>query len=235
MTVTSVQTNVACNGDSTGSITLTVTGGTAPIAYTWSNGATGATNNNLPAGTYASTVTDALGCIDTRSFEITQPPALNISVDSTGDIIKSDPGYIYVTVSGGTPPYTSVWVDPVGNIIPGEDLTGLTMGGCYTLGVTDGAGCTTIMDSVCIGMGVAVYPAPEFKSLKVYPVPTDDVLFIDFESSITEILISGVDGRTYKRILNPASNQIDVSNFDSGWYILRISDGKNWYIARMLK
>jgi hypothetical protein len=214
---------------------LTVTGGTAPITYTWSNGATTATNSNLPAGTYSSTVTDALGCIDTRSFEITEPPALAISVDSTEDIHGAVPGSIFVTISGGTPPYTSVWVDPVGNIIPGEDLTGLNVAGCYTLGVTDGAGCTTIMDSVCIDMDVAIDQTPEFKSLKVYPVPTDDVLFIDFESSITEILISGVDGRTYKRILNPASNQIDVSNFDSGWYILRISDGKNWYIARMLK
>jgi hypothetical protein len=82
---------------------------------------------------------------------------------------------------------------------------------------------------------VAVEPVSTFKSIKVSPVPTNDVLFIDMEDPITEVFISGADGRLYKRINNPGSDKIDVSDLGPGWYILSISDGQNWYIARMVK
>jgi hypothetical protein len=31
------------------------------------------------------------------------------------------------------------------------------------------------------------------------------------------------------------TNRIDVSHIDAGWYLLRVSDGTNWYIARLIK
>jgi hypothetical protein len=69
-----------CNGAATGSIDLTVTGGTAPITYDWSNdGAENPDNDTqdlsaLTAGTY--TVTDGNGCVATVSATITQPTAV---------------------------------------------------------------------------------------------------------------------------------------------------------------
>lgn len=49
-------------GSANGSATVVVSGGTAPYTYFWSNGVTTSTNNNLSAGTYTITVTDANGC-----------------------------------------------------------------------------------------------------------------------------------------------------------------------------
>lgn len=58
------------DGANNGSITITVTGGTAPYTYAWSNGATTAEINNLAAGTYSVEVTDANGCTKVLEFEV---------------------------------------------------------------------------------------------------------------------------------------------------------------------
>jgi hypothetical protein len=52
---------------STGSITATISNGTAPYSYLWSNGETTATISNLSAGTYTVTVLDDQDCIYTDS------------------------------------------------------------------------------------------------------------------------------------------------------------------------
>jgi len=66
--------NVGSHGENNGYINLTVDGGTPGYTYDWSNGATTADINQLPAGTYICTITDAAGCVTTYSHTITQPP-----------------------------------------------------------------------------------------------------------------------------------------------------------------
>jgi len=235
MMVTAAQTDVGCYGDSTGSITLMVTGATEPVTYAWSNSETSPTINNLAAGSYFVTVADAAGCVENQSFIIIEPPPITITVDSIAPVSDFPSGLIWITVSGGIPPYIYYWLDPSGGSLNTEDLNGLFVYGNYSVTVTDAAGCAATLDSIFVDQDVAVDPTPQFKSLKVYPVPTDDVLFIDMENPITEVLISGVDGRLYKRIINPLFNQLDVSDLGLGWYIIRISDGHSWYNARMVK
>lgn len=56
--------------DSNGEINVLITDGTPPFTINWSsnvNGQTGLTVNNLSAGTYSVTITDAYGCTSTRS------------------------------------------------------------------------------------------------------------------------------------------------------------------------
>ncbi|HMT29267.1 MAG TPA: adhesin, partial [Bacteroidia bacterium] len=54
--------DVSCFGLSDGSTGITVNGGAAPLSVIWSSGQTTNNLNNIPAGTYSVTVTDALGC-----------------------------------------------------------------------------------------------------------------------------------------------------------------------------
>jgi gliding motility-associated-like protein len=57
-------TNAIC-GDNSGTITLTITGGEPPYFIEWSTGDSGSSVNNLTAGTYTYTVTDADNCTQT--------------------------------------------------------------------------------------------------------------------------------------------------------------------------
>ncbi len=64
-------TIVADNGGANGSISLnSVSGGIPPYQFEWSNGATGPSVGNLPAGIYQATVTDSLGCKAVFSYEV---------------------------------------------------------------------------------------------------------------------------------------------------------------------
>lgn len=128
--------NLACYNDDNGSIELSISGGTAPYTFLWSNGATELNIYNLTAGTYELTISDAASCTETRVYEITQPDALLVSYDVNYDPCESEIGEITINPYGGTPPYTIAWED-------GSDTKVLEIdhAGQYPLSVTDANSC----------------------------------------------------------------------------------------------
>ncbi|MEL6251110.1 MAG: PKD domain-containing protein [Bacteroidota bacterium] len=132
--------NVVCNGDSTGAISISVSGGVAPYSFLWSNGANMEDINGLPAGDYTGTITDAAGCMLTSpNLTVTETEPIMVVVDSLinpacdGD----STGGIFISVSGGNgAPYTFVW----SNGDTTEDLSGIPTGS-YTGMITDAEGC----------------------------------------------------------------------------------------------
>jgi len=131
--------NVACAGGSSGSITITPVGGTAPYTYLWLPGnQTTSAINSQPAGTYTVTITDAKGCQKTAVYSITQPAALAIALTSTNvSCFNGNNGSVNSSVSGGTSPYTYSW-NPI--IATTPNIVAL-QAGAYTLTVTDNSGC----------------------------------------------------------------------------------------------
>ncbi|MDC7998423.1 Ig-like domain-containing protein, partial [Gilvibacter sediminis] len=137
-------TNVLCHGEATGSLDLTVTGGTAPYTFAWSTGATTEDISGLTAGTYDVTITDANGCIATDSATISQPTrGLDISIDTQNDIVCTGLGDVTVAVLGGTAPYTyNIDGGAYGASATFSDLEA----GSYVIGVLDANGCAATID-----------------------------------------------------------------------------------------
>ena len=138
LVVAPTKVDPACNGASTGSITLNISGGTAPYTYAWSNGATTQNLTNVGAGTYTVTVKDANGCTATSVVTLNQPTAIVATISSTNVKCNGDKnGTASVSVIGGTSPYTTQW----SNNTTTTSITGLAAG-AYTVTVTDNKGCT---------------------------------------------------------------------------------------------
>lgn len=125
-------TDVTCNGGSNGTATLTVSGGTSPYTYSWSDGATTKDRTDLPAGTHSVTVTDSAANYTTKEVVINEPTAISILAEVNGQDID-------LTVSGGTPPYSYAWSDDA--TVTTQDRTGLDPGD-YTVTVTDANSCS---------------------------------------------------------------------------------------------
>ncbi|MBX7063940.1 MAG: T9SS type A sorting domain-containing protein [Saprospiraceae bacterium] len=135
-------TSLLCFGDSAGTISITPQGGLAPYSFNWSTGATTPLLDNLKAGNYTVTVSDALSCNKIFSFEINQPDSLQIVVTNTNMTNNNiNNGKISVVASGGTAPYTYLW--NIGATTTTIDSLGE---GIYTVTVTDSKGCTLVQN-----------------------------------------------------------------------------------------
>lgn len=150
LTATPTQTNVLCNGGCTGIININPAGGTGGYTFAWTPAALGTNSvaTNLCAGPYSFTVTDAVGCVISKTATITQPPAAVIN------IVKTDlacfgvcNGSATANITGGTPLYTYTWSpgNPTGQGT--ASITALCQGN-YTLNVRDANNCPSTATTV---------------------------------------------------------------------------------------
>lgn len=110
-----------------------------PLAATWiaANGGTGQNLNNLPAGTYAVTLTDACGRTYSDTLAVPQAPQPNLSLETT-DVAcgTAQGGRAEALAQGGTPPLAYRWQDGA-NASQREQLPA----GRYAVTVADANGC----------------------------------------------------------------------------------------------
>lgn len=105
-------TNATCNGDTDGSINITLTGGSAPFTYLWSNSATTQNISGLAAGTYSVTVTATGGCfVVSNDFEITEPDAVLPPVSGGDEIVCFNGDPLQTLIATATSANDIVWYD----------------------------------------------------------------------------------------------------------------------------
>jgi len=200
--------NVACAGSNTGSITVSGSGGVAPIQYNLDGGAFQAsgTFNSLAGGTYTIIARDANNCTVALSASITEPAnALTASVTSQTNVLcagQAD-GTATVAAAGGTFPYTYSWNSvPVQTTATATNLKAQN----YTVTVTDAGGCITTVDITI------TQPTP----LVVTTVKTDVLCSGDASGSATAMASGGTPPYTYAWLTTPIQRMPPPPNCQPG-------------------
>ncbi len=209
LSLSTTQVNVLCFGNSTGSVNLTATGGTAPYTFLWSNNGTAEDPTGMAAGWYGVTVTDANGCVDTTSVIITQPQAGLALTTTQVNVLcfGNSTGSVNLTVTGGTAPYTYAW----SNNTTLEDPTGLAAG-TYTVTVTDANGCTATTTVTITEPASAVSVTTQ----------SQNILCLNGTGSVSSTPSGGVAPYTYSWT-NNATTQ-NITNLQAGSYTVTVQD-----------
>ena len=208
LVVTQQVTNILCNGDLTGAINLTVSGGTPAYFFSWSNNASTEDLTNLAAGTYSVTITDSNGCGLTRTYTINEPSELNATVAGTdADCNGSATGTATVTATGGVAPYTYLWSN--GRVT--RTVTGLTAGS-YSVTITDANNCTT----------AASVDIDEASSIVATGTTIDVTCTGDDDGSINLTVTGGTAPYTY--IWSNGASTQDINNLPPGNYGVTVTD-----------
>jgi uncharacterized protein (DUF2141 family) len=142
--------NSSCNGSPIGKIMITGLTGTPPYTYLWSNTATGSTVTGLTAGVYSVNVTDAYGCVTTKSATVSNVPPIGFGTfTATQPTCFSNDGILTIQITGGTAPY--YYSASTGDISvqygTSWTITGLSPGN-YSVMVTDAALCSFVQGTV---------------------------------------------------------------------------------------
>lgn len=146
---TTVTSEDACFDGLGGSITVSASGATGPYTYDWGNGITGATLNNVAAGTYSVTITETSGC-NPKQFEFTidPRPEMDFSYNVTPATCNaiSDGAATATVIAGGVQPISYTW----SNGTQAPSITNVASD-TYTFDAIDNEGC--------LGQGSVFIPA----------------------------------------------------------------------------
>ena len=217
-TSATVTSPISFPGVNDGAAMVSPSGGTSPYTYLWSNNATTPTINNLFAGTYTVTVTDANGCTSIASVTLTDPTifiaqtqilsnynGFNISCFGQND------GSATVNVANGTTPYSFLWSSGETT----QTATNLVSGWNY-ITITD-ANNQTLVDSVNL-----TEPSPLVASANIVS-PISCFGIVDGSISVSET--GGVPNYAY--LWNNNSTATTLNNLGQGTYFVTITDANN--------
>ena len=132
-----------------------------------------------------------------------------------------------------------------GNTVENADLSTLKVAsmGTYQVRVEDEIGCTNLSDSLFINFTQKILANEPFTNsfgLKIYPNPTQNDLNITFESSQRdnfEATLYDITGKimVQKSVGSNINNTLNMQDFSSGVYFLRLTDGVKQSVRKIVK
>lgn len=203
-------TDILSYGKNTGAIDLTVSGGVAPYAFSWSNGAKTQVLKEVPGGNYSVKVVDANGCEQIVNAVINQPPPMVVKLISIDDILcyGDSLGNIKISVDGGAPPYSFKW----SNGETTNDILNVPAGN-YSVTVTDTNGNIGVL-STKIAQPTQITP--------LFDVIENLKCFNDQSGSISLSVTGGV--APYQYAWSTGQTDQDLNGLAAGSYTLTITD-----------
>jgi len=226
--------NNSCAGQNNGSITVIPTDNLVKAARWIDAGGqpagTGLNTPNLKPGTYKVYFTDANGCetLYPHDFTITDIPPVQIDGNSmiqTNDQCGLKTGSVKnIQVTGGTPPYTYLWVDEAGNhLSTSKDLTDVGEG-TYSLQVHD-SGSSTCSPSAGIAFNIS-----NQNSTIDAPVINPLQLCAPGEALIT---VSSPAGGNKYRLYNSLTDPTYLDEQTNGIFKISANVNSTFYISRV--
>ncbi|OFY89751.1 MAG: hypothetical protein A2236_12445 [Bacteroidetes bacterium RIFOXYA2_FULL_33_7] len=201
--------NISCFDLTDGEISVSsVTNGTAPYTYLWSNGATTSSITNLSAGFYSVTVTDASSNIDVQYANIVEPNKIQATITTTNASCGTTNGTATVSAIGGTLPYSYQW-NTGGNTTTIDSLAS----GYYFAYVIDANHC----------LGTAQGTVNDGDGPSISLVSLTNVSCNDGENGSISISVTGGSGAYTYEWSNGATTE-DISNLPAGPYEIVVSD-----------
>ncbi|HXH20360.1 MAG TPA: gliding motility-associated C-terminal domain-containing protein, partial [Chitinophagales bacterium] len=203
-------TSVSCSTGADADIDLTVSGGTPPYDFFWSNFAFTEDQTDVPAGTYTVLITDDNDCQHSDRVTIAAAPGLTATLNiSDVTCFGANDGQVEVIVNGGIPPYNYDWSNNQTTPI----ITGLGPG-IYDVTVTDSIACS--------GNFSALVEEPEKLEVQT---SASGVLCHGDNTGIAIPFVTGGTG-TYNFLwnTNPPSTNPAQTGLRGGTYLLEVRD-----------
>lgn len=146
-TITASTTGTTCNINNGIVLVEKSEGGVLPFNYSldgiqnyFNTPQSAVTFSNVSSGQHTITVSDSVGCVQTKQIYINESQSLDFTLYSTSCGEGFD-GMITALISSGTPPFTFYWSDNVLNNPQEIQVEGLSAD-TYTLTIVDGLGCS---------------------------------------------------------------------------------------------
>ncbi len=205
-------TQTTCS-QSSGSVSISVTGGAAPFQYNIGNGNSLSPNfANLSAGDYVITVTDANNCTALQSITINEPSSPNLSITSSQNAACGNAnGALSVLSAGGQAPYT---YDIGQGITTNPNFSSLAEGD-YTVTVYDANSCSDVM-----AVTIENSPTPTLA------IANKQDASCNLNNAILTVIGTGVAPFTYDIGEGPTFNPT-FNNLAAGSYTVTLTDNNN--------
>ncbi len=215
-----------CEGDM---VTLS---GSGASTYAWDNGITDGTAFTPSVGTttYTVTGTDANGCTNTDQVDVIVNALPTVTISPLSTVCDYTPA---ITLAGGS---------PAGGTYSGTGVTGTTFDpataglGTHTItySYTDANGCTNTSSTDILVDGCASIDETTITGLEIYPNPVEDVLTIELKGEF-DIIINDARGRIVGTFNSKDQLNVDTQNFESGVYLLTITNEFGQTVHRIIK
>ena len=204
-----------CPGDNDGAIDVSISNGTPPYSYSWSNGSITEDLIGVVAGSYTLTLSDAAGCEALANYTMADPAPLNLTnATITAATCSTSDGQIVVTVSGGTGSYFYAWEAAAGG---GTSSSASSLAaGAYTLTVLDGNGCQDTMTYIVNNAGAPLIT----EVLVIQPSCTGAA------SGSIDLTVSG-GNPPYSFSWNSGQTTEDLTGIAPDVYELTVTDGSS--------
>jgi hypothetical protein len=222
-TISFSTTNASCNLNNGKATVLPILDLADTVHYSWSNGGTGASINNLAPGTYKVTITDGAFCTYIDSVVINNTPLPNNAITQNGDTLKA-------TQLGAS--YQWVYCDKGSTTIAGDTNQTFKIPGNGSYAVTITLNDCSVTSECVIVNNVNINSLGNNTTFNIYPNPIENKLNLEINNleNNTIATIFSIDGKAIvsKNIINNIT-EINVEQLPKGMYVLQLKN--NSYVS----